>query len=116
MPLTLPSQAALDFTSAVEAWEKALDVLSKTDPSPAELKQKEQYTASLKKARVHLMVHLSGLHPDIVVNESREKLPWAAAAEMLPGLYAARVATCSTSVRLSSSRSCLIHILDVRHT
>ncbi|KAF8554466.1 hypothetical protein OG21DRAFT_1476945 [Imleria badia] len=46
--------AGLEFTSAVVAWQKALDALPKVDLSPAELKQKEQYTTSLQKATERL--------------------------------------------------------------
>jgi len=89
----------MEYTSAVEAWQKAVDALPKTDLSPAERKQKEQYTTSLNKAKQRLEKASSGFSPGILINEIREKQPWQVAEEMLPELHAAGPARYSSSVR-----------------
>ncbi|KAI9574032.1 hypothetical protein HD554DRAFT_582539 [Boletus coccyginus] len=84
--------ASKEYTNAIEAWQNAIDALPKTDLSPAERKQKEQYTTSLDKTKQRLETASSTLLPGIVVNEIREKLPWQVAEEMLPELHAAGAA------------------------
>lgn len=93
------SQAAMEFTSAVGAWQMALNALPKADLSPAEVKQKEQYTTSLQKAKERLEAASSRPFQGIVTNCETEKPPWKLAEEMLPELEAAGPAQYHSSVR-----------------
>jgi len=89
----------MEYTSAIEAWQMAIDVLPKTDLSPAERKQKEQYMTSLGMAKQRLEKASSRVFPGFAINEIREKLPWQVAEEMLPELHAAGPAGYTSSVR-----------------
>ncbi|KAI9574036.1 hypothetical protein HD554DRAFT_583804 [Boletus coccyginus] len=89
--------ASMEYTSAVQAWQKAVDALAKTDLSPAERKQKEQYTTSLDKAKQRLETASSKFSPGIAIDETREKQPWRVAEEMLPELDAAGPARYTSS-------------------
>ncbi|KAF8843782.1 hypothetical protein BDN67DRAFT_896356 [Paxillus ammoniavirescens] len=81
--------ALMEWNSCVDAWQKSLDALPKTNLTPAELKQKEQYTASLKKAKERLEESLSTPANVVVINSNGGKLPWQVAEDMLPELRAA---------------------------
>ncbi|KAG1770956.1 hypothetical protein EDD22DRAFT_976982 [Suillus occidentalis] len=91
--LAASRDALADWTNSAHAWQKALDALPKTQLSPAEQKQKDQYTAALKAAngrRHQRIVPLS-------VNEKAGKFPWQIATDMLPGLRRAGHAKISSS-------------------
>jgi hypothetical protein len=93
----------MEWSSCVDAWQKALDALPKTNLTPAELKQKEQYTASLKKAKERLEECLSTPAKVVVVNSNAGKLPWQVAEDMLPELRAAGPAGYTSSVSTAPS-------------
>ncbi|KAF8126941.1 hypothetical protein EV363DRAFT_1346694 [Boletus edulis] len=88
--------AAMEFTSAVQAWQTAVDVLPKANLTPAERQQHEQYTASLQKAQERLAAFTSNPFPGIV-SGPLDKPPWKAAEEMLPALHAGGRAKFSSS-------------------
>ncbi|KAF9223791.1 hypothetical protein BS17DRAFT_705155 [Gyrodon lividus] len=85
--------ALVEWSSCVEAWPKALDALPMMNLTPAELKQKDQYAASLKKARCQ----------GVYVNSNLEKLPWQVASEMMPELQAAGSAGYASSASVGHS-------------
>ncbi|KAI9574033.1 hypothetical protein HD554DRAFT_2183364 [Boletus coccyginus] len=100
--------ASKEYTSAVQAWQKAVDALPKTDLSPAERKQKEQYVTSLDKAKQRLETVSSEFLIPLYENEG--KLPWQMAEEMLPELHAAGAAGYTSSVR--TRRATLSEFVD----
>ncbi|KAG6374418.1 hypothetical protein JVT61DRAFT_4455 [Boletus reticuloceps] len=86
----------MEFTSAVKAWQTAVDVLPKANLTPAERQQQAQYTGSLQKAQERLDAFALNPFPGIV-SGPLETPPWKAAEEMLPGLHAAGRAMFSSS-------------------
>ncbi|KAG1804702.1 uncharacterized protein HD556DRAFT_1225627 [Suillus plorans] len=92
--LAASRDALADWRESAHAWQKALDALPKTNLSPVERQQKEQYTANLKAANARL----NG--PPIVplsMNEKSGKFPWQIATDMLPELQRAGPAKMSSS-------------------
>ncbi|KIJ67014.1 hypothetical protein HYDPIDRAFT_26424 [Hydnomerulius pinastri MD-312] len=81
--------ALMEWTDSVEAWEKALNALPKANLSGAEIKQKEQYTASLKAAKQRVEEASQTPAKVVYCNYLTEKFPWQMASEMMPELEAA---------------------------
>ncbi|KAG1835305.1 hypothetical protein EV424DRAFT_365224 [Suillus variegatus] len=92
--LAASRDALADWRESAHAWQKALDALPKSNLSPVERQQKEQYSAHLKAANARL----NG--PPIVplsMNEKLGKFPWQIATDMLPELRRAGPAKVSSS-------------------
>ncbi|KAG2060908.1 hypothetical protein BDR06DRAFT_393900 [Suillus hirtellus] len=92
--LAASRDALADWRESARAWQKALDALPRTNLSPVERQQKEQYSANLKAANARL----NG--PPIVplsMNEKLGKFPWQIATDMLPELRIAGPAKVSSS-------------------
>lgn len=93
--------ALTEWKRSVEAWQKALDALPKTNLSPAEQRQKDQYGASLNAAQMRGKVQED---PHLALFQASDgKLPWQIATEMLPELRKAGPAKFSSSAWVISS-------------
>ncbi|KAG2059304.1 hypothetical protein BDR06DRAFT_949330 [Suillus hirtellus] len=77
------SQDALEMRSA-EAWQKALNALPKTNLSPAEQRQKDQYGAGLNAAQTRGKTSNNRCLAPINLDDGN--LPWKIATKMLPEL------------------------------
>lgn len=91
--LAASRDALADWTNSAHAWQKALDALPKSQLSPAEQKQKEQYGACLKAANVRRNQRIVPLS----VSEKAGRFPWQIATDMLPELRRAGHAKVSSS-------------------
>jgi hypothetical protein len=80
-----------DKSPSVDAWQKALDLVSKENLSPAELKQKQQYTASLTAAKRPRIIRMSN---------AAGKMPWDCAKAIKPELLARKEETVASSVSI----------------
>lgn len=80
--LAASRDALADWGESAHAWQKALDALPKTNLSPAERKQKEQYGVCLKAANARLNQPVVPLS----IDEKLGKFPWQIATDMLPEL------------------------------
>jgi hypothetical protein len=76
---------------SVNAWQKALDSLPKGNLTPAELKQRDQYSAGLKEAKRPRIIRMSGI---------AEKAPWQCAAAMKPELIERKYEAVNSSVSI----------------
>ncbi|KIK36702.1 hypothetical protein CY34DRAFT_55520, partial [Suillus luteus UH-Slu-Lm8-n1] len=94
--------ALTDWKRSEEAWQKALDALPKTNLSPAEQRQKDQYSASLDAAQMRGKVQEDPHHLTLF-QASDGKLPWQIATEMLPELRKAGPAKFSSSAWVISA-------------
>lgn len=74
---------------SVDAWQKALDALPKENLTPSELKQRSQYTASLKAAKRPRVIRLGG---------NAGIAPWECAKAMKPELLQRPQETVNSSV------------------
>ncbi|KAG1893485.1 uncharacterized protein F5891DRAFT_1282054 [Suillus fuscotomentosus] len=90
--------ALADFEGSAEAWQKALDALPKTNLSPAEQRQKDQYGAGLNAAQTPQTRGKTSKNRCIAsVNLDDGNLPWKIATEMLPELRKAGLDQFSSS-------------------
>ncbi|KAG1733916.1 uncharacterized protein EDB91DRAFT_1148001 [Suillus paluster] len=87
--------ALADWERSAEAWQKALDALPKDNLTPAEQRQKDQYTVDLNAAQARIKV-VSEL-PLARFRASDGKLPWQVATEMLPEMRKAGLKKVSSS-------------------
>ncbi|KAG1724346.1 hypothetical protein EDB19DRAFT_1858604 [Suillus lakei] len=82
--LAASRDALADWERSTEAWQKALDVLPKTNLSLAEQRQKDQCTAGLSAAQARGNADREPIFPRFKASDG--KLPWQVATEMLPEL------------------------------
>ncbi|KAG2126940.1 hypothetical protein DEU56DRAFT_821582 [Suillus clintonianus] len=82
--LAASQDALADWGRSTEAWQKALNALPKTNLSPAEQRQKDQYTAGMNAAQARSKVPRDP--PLAHFKADNGKLPWQVATEMLPEL------------------------------
>ena len=96
---------------AVDAWTRALGALPAGSLTPAEQKQRDQYSSEVAAAKAEFEHSKANpKEPEGMTTfgpSEREKLPWKRAAAMIPGLIASQ--TWNSSVR----RSCVCPPLDV---
>ncbi|KAG1883857.1 hypothetical protein F4604DRAFT_1952768 [Suillus subluteus] len=99
--LAASRDALADWERSAEAWQKALDALPKTNLSPAEQRQKDQYTAGLDAAQTR---GKAPRDPRFVRFKAGDgNLPWQIATGMLPELRQAGPAKFSSSAWVISS-------------
>jgi stress-induced-phosphoprotein 1 len=95
------SQGLNELSQAVEAWTRALSVLPVDSLTPAEKKQRDQYSSELAAAKAKLEeMKANPKNPEGVTTLSpseHDKLPWKRAAAIIPGLIASN--TWNSSVR-----------------
>ncbi|KAL6299613.1 hypothetical protein BKA93DRAFT_819814 [Sparassis latifolia] len=78
------ARAALGtIIESIECWNKALSTLPRTNLSPAQSRQKEQYEAELRKIRAQ---EHDAPAVGIVMKEGGKEAPWVRAKAMLPKL------------------------------
>ncbi|KAG0697468.1 hypothetical protein DFH29DRAFT_856926 [Suillus ampliporus] len=82
--LAASRHALANWKQSAEAWQKALDALPKTNLSPAEQQQKDQYTSGLNAAQAGIKAVREP--PLARFKASDGKMPWQVATEMLPEL------------------------------
>ncbi|KIJ67012.1 hypothetical protein HYDPIDRAFT_26421 [Hydnomerulius pinastri MD-312] len=96
--LATSHDALLNLEQSVKAWQGALKVLPKTNLSAAELKQKEQYTAALKKATERAKSAAKKPAPVLYYTPgSGERPPWELANEILPEVQAGGIERVTSS-------------------
>jgi stress-induced-phosphoprotein 1 len=88
----------MDWSNCAGAWQNALDALPKTNLSAAELKQQQQYTASLNIAKGRDEKASATRAKVVYLHTGSETAPWEVAADMIPGLHAAGSAGYASSV------------------
>lgn len=93
--LAASRDALADSEGSAEAWQKALDALPKTNLSPAEQRQKDQYSAGLNAAQTRGKT--SKYRCSFPVNLDDGNLPWQIATKMLPELQKAGLEKFSSS-------------------
>ncbi|KAG2128642.1 uncharacterized protein EDB93DRAFT_1184074 [Suillus bovinus] len=82
--LAASRDALSDWERSAKAWQKALDTLPKTNLTPAEKRQKDQYKAGLDAAQTRGKTIKD---PCLArMNAADGKFPWQIATEMLPEL------------------------------
>lgn len=95
------SQGLDKFDEAIDAWTRALDVLPKENLTPAEQKQKDQYSSELAVAKAKFKdLGVNPKQPEGLTTiplSEREKLPWNKALALIPELNAS--GTWNSSVR-----------------
>jgi hypothetical protein len=112
------AQSLGDTLRGIDAWRQALATLPNEDPSPAELKQREQYHAALQAALDVKAKLESGGDKCIVMRGDAGKFPWDVAREMESELQEAKEAKMRSSVSRWTLESCppQTHILcGIRH-
>ncbi|KAG2059298.1 hypothetical protein BDR06DRAFT_987265 [Suillus hirtellus] len=82
--LAASRDALAEWDRSAEAWQKALDALPKADLSPAEQRQKDQYSAGLDAAKTRGKTTESPFVSRFKAEDAN--LPWKIATEMLPEL------------------------------
>ena len=77
---------------AIRAWKRAIAVLPVEDLTPAQKKQKDNYTAELAAAQAKLEGLRANPKPlrNFTATGTWESLPWSRAAALIPGLQATR--------------------------
>lgn len=100
-PSCVPSQGLGTIEQAVDAWARALSVLPVDGLTPAEEKQKDQYSSELAAAKVKLKdMEANPINPKgmtTISSSEHDKLPWKRATAMIPDLIASN--TWNSSVR-----------------
>jgi hypothetical protein len=103
------------FDKAAEAWRRALAALPTEKLSPAEKKQRDQYSSELAVAKAKLEVieanstQSEGL--TIIRSWEKQKLPWERAIAILPDLAASLTWSSSVGLRLHTSLDVTINTL-----